>query len=261
MEEMSKSWEDKVEEARAADAEADNKKKADEAARLAGTPHLINLNEDPMLDRRAIYDIKAGEDLTSGRRSKASSHKLQLGGVGVQTDHCVFSTSEDGTTTITACNGKAAEQLRINGKKVMNTETITLKPNDRICIGPSAVFLYKNIPKEAEASMPDDPSDPISYDTAAEEIYNAEEAENKNSEADSLKAIQEQQLEEMKKMFDAQAEKQNEHDATKMAELARLQAEAGAATNDDDKKALEEKEASLRKELDEAKGQMSEDAK
>jgi len=46
-----------------------------------------------------------------------------------------------------------------------------------------------------------------------------------------------------------------------MAELARLQAEAGAATNDDDKKALEDKEASLRKELDEAKGQMSEDAK
>jgi len=183
MEEMSKSWEDKVEEARAKDVEEAAKKKEEEEARLAGTPHLINLNEDPMLDRKAIYDIKAGCDLTAGRRSKASSHKLQLGGVGIQTDHCVFSTSEDGTTTITACNGKAADQLRINGKKVGNTETVTLVPNDRICIGPSAVFLYKNIPRESEASMPDDPSDPISYDTAAEEIYNAEEDENKNSES------------------------------------------------------------------------------
>ena len=83
MEEMSKSWEDKVEEARAKDVEEAAKKKEEEEARLAGTPHLINLNEDPMLDRKAIYDIKAGCDLTAGRRSKASSHKLQLGGVGI----------------------------------------------------------------------------------------------------------------------------------------------------------------------------------
>jgi len=65
----------------------------------------------------------------------------------------------------------------------------------------------------------------------------------------------------MKKLFDAQAEKIGDADKERMAELARLQAEAGAATNDDEKKALEEKEAALRKELDEAKGQMSEEAK
>lgn len=62
-------------------------------------------------------------------------------------------------------------------------------------------------------------------------------------------------------MFDAQAEKQDEADNARMAELSRLQAEAGAATNDDEKKALEDKEAALRKELDAAKGQMSEEAK
>lgn len=148
MEEMSKSWEDKVAEARAKELEDEKKKKEEEEARLAGTPHLINLNEDPMLDRKAIYDIKAGEDLTTGRRSKASSHKLQLGGVGIQTDHCTFSTNDEGITTVTAGNTKAAEQLRINGKKVTSIEPITLRPNDRICIGPSAMFLYKNIPKE-----------------------------------------------------------------------------------------------------------------
>ena len=37
---------------------------AEAAARLAGTPHLINLNEDPMLDRKAHYDIREGEPLT-----------------------------------------------------------------------------------------------------------------------------------------------------------------------------------------------------
>lgn len=191
MEEMSKSWEDKVAEAKAKDEEEARKKKEEEEARLAGTPHLINLNEDPMLDRKAIYDIKEGEDLTVGRRSKASSHKLQLGGTGIQTDHCSFCTT-DGETTVQALNAKGAEQLRINGKKVGHTEKITLKPNDRICIGPSAVFLYKNIPKEEFASMPDPTDDPISYDFAAEEIYQAEEEENKDGEMAAFKQAQAQ---------------------------------------------------------------------
>ena len=32
---------------------------------------------------------------------------------------------------------------------------VILKPNDRICIGPSAVFLFKSKAKEDEASMSD----------------------------------------------------------------------------------------------------------
>lgn len=242
MEEMSKSWEDKVAEAKQREEEEKAKREADEQARLQGTPHLINLNEDPMLDRKAIYDIKIGESLTAGRRSKASSHKLQLGGVGVQTDHVVFECDEEGNTTLKACNTAAADQLRVNGKKVGSIEPIVLKPNDRICIGPSAVFLYKNIPKEAEcASMPDDPADPISYDLAAEEIYNAEEAEKSGGDQASLKAIQEQQLEEMKKLFDEQNSKLSEADEARMAELKRLQEEIGKSGTDEEKKALEEK--------------------
>jgi hypothetical protein len=45
-----------------------------------------------------------------------------------------------------------------------------LKPNDRICIGPSAYFLFKNTLKEDEASMPDQAQNPILYDFAAEEV-------------------------------------------------------------------------------------------
>jgi hypothetical protein len=30
---------------------------AEKQARLMGTPHLMNLNEDPMLDRKVTYDI------------------------------------------------------------------------------------------------------------------------------------------------------------------------------------------------------------
>jgi hypothetical protein len=65
----------------------------------------------------------------------------------------------------------------------------------------------------------------------------------------------------MKKLFEEQAAKQSEADKERMAELAKLQAEAGSATNDEEKKALEEKEAALRKELDDAKNNLSEEAK
>lgn len=50
-------------------------------------------------------------------------------------------------------------------------------PNDRVCIGPSAMFLFKNKQNEENASKPDTDEDPISYDFASEEVYAAESAE------------------------------------------------------------------------------------
>lgn len=73
---MEKSWEQKLAESKALEEEADKERIAEEAAKLAGTPHLVNLNEDPMLDRKVVYDIKEGENLTCGRRNKKSDHKL-----------------------------------------------------------------------------------------------------------------------------------------------------------------------------------------
>lgn len=76
MAEMEKSWEQRMAEQKAREAEEEARQQEEEAARLNGTPHLINLNEDPMLDRKVIYDIKEGEPLTCGRRNKNSKHKL-----------------------------------------------------------------------------------------------------------------------------------------------------------------------------------------
>lgn len=76
MQEMEKSWEDKIKEAREKEAEEEKIRKEEEDARLAGTPHLINLNEDPFLDRKVLYDIKPSEPLVCGRRNKNSNHKL-----------------------------------------------------------------------------------------------------------------------------------------------------------------------------------------
>lgn len=49
-------------------------------------------------------------------------------------------------------------------------DCVILKPNDRICLGPSAFFLFKNKAEEENASMPDTDEDPITFDDASEEI-------------------------------------------------------------------------------------------
>ena len=67
---------------------------------------------------------------------------------------------------------KAMEHCKINGVAMTNMDGVILKPNDRICLGPSAIFLFKNKKNEANASMADPDDDPISYDMAAEEVAN-----------------------------------------------------------------------------------------
>ena len=132
---------------------------------------MVNLNEDPFLDRKVIYDIKSDEPLVCGRRNKNSDHKLQLGGAGIEPDHCNFVTMPDGSVMVVPISDKAMANVRVNGV-VIPILGITLKPNDRICIGPSAIFLFKNKQKEDEASMPDTEDDPITFDFAAEEVEN-----------------------------------------------------------------------------------------
>ena len=114
MAEMEKSWEQKLAETKAKEEEEKRIREEEEKARIAGTPHLINLNEDPMLDRKVIYDIKNGEDLMCGRRNKQSDFKLQLGGTGIQPEHCKF--INDGEKVICVpLSEKAMPHIHING--------------------------------------------------------------------------------------------------------------------------------------------------
>lgn len=76
MAEMEKSWEQKIAEQKEREAQEDKILEDEKAAKLAGTPHLMNLNEDPQLDRKVTYNIDANEPLIAGRRNKNADHKL-----------------------------------------------------------------------------------------------------------------------------------------------------------------------------------------
>lgn len=174
---MEKSWEEKLAEAKAKEEEEARIREEEERVRLAGTPHLVNLNEDPFLDRKVVYDINDKDPLTCGRRGKNVTHKLQLGGIGIEQQHAKFACNPDGSVSLVPLSEKAMPNIKVNGRAVTSMEGTLLKPNDRICLGPSAMFLFKNEDKKDEASMPDNPDDPISYDFACEEVAKIENAE------------------------------------------------------------------------------------
>jgi hypothetical protein len=54
---------------------------------------------------------------------------------------------------------------------------VKLFPNDRVMIGPSALFLYKNTEHEDEASRPDTVENPTDFDFADAEVQDAIEIE------------------------------------------------------------------------------------
>ena len=125
MAEMEKSWEQKLAEAKAMEEEEEKKNEEEKLKKQQGGPHLVNLNEDPMLDRKVFYDITAEAPLTCGRRGKGVAHKLQLGGTGIVPNHCKIEMI-NGTwpCMIVPLDEKALPHIRVNGKLLPGMEGI-----------------------------------------------------------------------------------------------------------------------------------------
>lgn len=68
---------------------------------------------------------------------------------------------------------------------------IRLRPNDRICIGPSSYFIYKNRSHDDEQSRPDTEDDPITFDFASEEVITADNEE-ETKQLEAMKRAQEE---------------------------------------------------------------------
>jgi hypothetical protein len=93
-------------------------------------------------------------------------------------DHCKFEhVAEAIFVLLTPLDAKAIEYIRVNGEKLKDVQPVELHPNDRIALGPGALFVFKNVEHEDKASLPDTAEDPISYDFADNELMEADERE------------------------------------------------------------------------------------
>ncbi|KAM6963342.1 kinesin-like protein KIF1A [Aplochiton taeniatus] len=109
------------------------------------TPHLVNLNEDPLMSECLLYYIKDGMTRV-GRVDANSRQDIVLSGHFIKDEHCTF-TSTTGplgeAVILEPCEGA---ETYVNGKRV--TEPTVLKSGNRIILGKSHVFRF-NHPEQA----------------------------------------------------------------------------------------------------------------
>ena len=85
MDEMNKSWEQRLKESESRDAEQEKKRKEEAEARNSGRPQLMNLNADGMLDRKIFVDLSKVTKCAIGRKQvdPTQNPNLVLGGIGI----------------------------------------------------------------------------------------------------------------------------------------------------------------------------------
>uniref|UniRef100_A0A8C7I8R5 plus-end-directed kinesin ATPase n=1 Tax=Oncorhynchus kisutch TaxID=8019 RepID=A0A8C7I8R5_ONCKI len=141
------------------------------------TPHLVNLNEDPLMSECLLYYIKDG-DTKVGRVDASSRQDIVLSGHFIKDEHCTF-TSTTGpigevAVTLEPCEGA---ETYVNGKRV--TEATVLKSGNRIILGKSHVFRF-NHPEQArqereKTPCAETPVEPVDWAFAQRELLDKQE--------------------------------------------------------------------------------------
>uniref|UniRef100_A0A8C3C2H1 plus-end-directed kinesin ATPase n=1 Tax=Cairina moschata TaxID=8855 RepID=A0A8C3C2H1_CAIMO len=134
------------------------------------TPHLVNLNEDPLMSECLLYYIKDGITRV-GREDAEKRQDIVLSGHFIKEEHCLFrSDTRTGViVTLEPCEGA---DTYVNGKKV--TEPSVLRSGNRIIMGKSHVFRF-NHPEQARQERErtpcaETPAEPVDWAFAQREL-------------------------------------------------------------------------------------------
>jgi kinesin family protein 13 len=185
MEEMQKSFKEKVEEARIKEKESIGGK-CDVRA-----PHLVVLNEDPQLSHKLRYSLKE-LPVYVGRKHGNPTPQITLSGIGIKVNHAIFK-SDPLTKKICLRPNEldAKEYIFVNGKKLTSVEGQILKNKDRITFGTNTIVLYM------ESSNGNDIFD-VDWEIAQMELQKEIEETNKKQDEENEKKKQEE-LDSLKK--------------------------------------------------------------
>ncbi|KAI8142449.1 hypothetical protein BJV82DRAFT_714044 [Fennellomyces sp. T-0311] len=103
-------------------------------------PHLVNLNEDPLMSECLMYQIKVGTTKV-GRLESEAQPDIRLSGSNILDEHCSFENS-NGTVTITP---NPESVTMVNGMRIY--EPRRLRSGYRIILGDYHIFRF-NHPEE-----------------------------------------------------------------------------------------------------------------
>ncbi|ESP03560.1 hypothetical protein LOTGIDRAFT_224357 [Lottia gigantea] len=106
------------------------------------TPHLVNLNEDPLMSECLLYYIKDGTTKV-GLGGPNISQDITLSGANILQNHCTFD-NNDGVVTLNPMEGALCY---VNGRQI--TEPTEIKTGARVILGKHHVFRF-NHPQQGE---------------------------------------------------------------------------------------------------------------
>ncbi|KAM3619081.1 uncharacterized protein V6R79_002577 [Siganus canaliculatus] len=166
------------------------------------TPHLVNLNEDPLMSECLLYYIKDGITRV-GRVDASSRQDIVLSGHFIKDEHCTFTSSTGPvgeTVVLEPCEGA---ETYVNGKRV--TEPTVLKSGNRIILGKSHVFRF-NHPVQARAERErtpcaETPAEPVDWAFAQRELL--------EKQGIDMKQEMEQRLQELEDQYRKEREEAN----------------------------------------------------
>ncbi|XP_030584099.1 kinesin-like protein KIF1A isoform X1 [Archocentrus centrarchus] len=157
------------------------------------TPHLVNLNEDPLMSECLLYYIKDGITRV-GRLDASSRQDIVLSGHFIKDEHCTFTSSTGPmgeTVVLEPCEGA---ETYVNGKRV--TEPTVLKSGNRIILGKSHVFRF-NHPVQARAEREKNPCaetpvEPVDWAFAQRELLEKQGIDMKQEMEQRLQELEDQ---------------------------------------------------------------------
>ncbi|XP_027559540.1 kinesin-like protein KIF1A isoform X15 [Neopelma chrysocephalum] len=167
------------------------------------TPHLVNLNEDPLMSECLLYYIKDGITRV-GREDAEKRQDIVLSGHFIKEEHCLFrsdtKTSGEVIVTLEPCEGA---DTYVNGKKV--TEPSVLRSGNRIIMGKSHVFRF-NHPEQARQERErtpcaETPAEPVDWAFAQRELL--------EKQGIDMKQEMEQRLQELEDQYRREREEAN----------------------------------------------------
>ncbi|KAJ8281899.1 hypothetical protein COCON_G00044180 [Conger conger] len=189
-----------------------------------GTPHLVNLNEDPLMSECLLYYIKEGVT-----RVGQKDVDIRLSGQCIKEQHCVFysQANDSGEVAVTLEPLEGAETY-VNGKQI--TEPLVLKQGNRIVMGKNHVFRFNHpeqarLERERSACM-DQQGEPVDWNYAQKELL--------EKQGIDIKLEMEKRLQDVETQY-----RKEKEDADLLLEQHRLYADSDSG-DDSDKRSCEE---------------------
>nr|XP_036855627.1 kinesin-like protein KIF1B isoform X15 [Manis javanica] len=179
------------------------------------TPHLVNLNEDPLMSECLLYYIKDGITRV-GQADAERRQDIVLSGAHIKEEHCIFRSERhsngDVIVTLEPCE---RSETYVNGKRV--AQPVQLRSGNRIIMGKNHVFRF-NHPEQARAEREktpsaETPSEPVDWTFAQRELL--------EKQGIDMKQEMEKRLQEMEILY-----KKEKEEADLLLEQQRLDYES-----------------------------------